>query len=67
MPKRKRSMDGDKIERYFKEGRGQGIKEEYKPWILAQDVPSLGRASRINGIKTNRQHDFLSDIERNYF
>ncbi|KGP76355.1 TnsA endonuclease [Desulfosporosinus sp. Tol-M] len=39
----------------------------YKPFIMIQDVPSLGRSSRPRGIKTGRQHDFLSDLERNYF
>ena len=39
----------------------------YKPFILIQDVPSLGRSSRLRGIKTGRQHEFLSDLERNYF
>jgi hypothetical protein len=39
----------------------------YKPFIVIQDVPSLGRSSRSCGIKTGRQHDFLSDLERNYF
>lgn len=39
----------------------------YKPYIVIQDVPSLGRSTRTYGIKTGRQHDFLSDLERNYF
>ena len=34
---------------------------------MIQDVPSKGRSSRVCGIKTGRQHDFLSDLERNYF
>lgn len=41
--------------------------QDYKPYILIQDVPSKGRSSRPCGIKTGRQHDFLSDLERNYF
>ena len=41
--------------------------KEYQPFILIQDVPSLGRSSRPRGIKTGRQHEFLSDLERNYF
>ncbi|MDP7979789.1 TnsA endonuclease N-terminal domain-containing protein [Bacillus sp. WLY-B-L8] len=32
-----------------------------------QDVSSLGRSTRLKGIKTARQHEFLSDLERNYF
>ncbi len=41
--------------------------QAYKPYILIQDVPSKGRSSRPYGIKTGRQHEFLSDLERNYF
>lgn len=51
----------------IKEGRGQGIGSEYKPWIKIQDVPSLGRSTRLKGIKTERQQEFLSDMETNYF
>jgi len=41
--------------------------KEYEPAITIRDLPSLGRSSRISGIRTGRQHDFLSDMERNYF
>lgn len=41
--------------------------KEYEPAITIRDLPSLGRSSRISGIRTGRQHDFLSDKERNYF
>ncbi|MBM7616168.1 TnsA endonuclease N-terminal domain-containing protein [Alkaliphilus hydrothermalis] len=67
MAKRKRTITKNKMEKLIKEGRGQGTGEEYRPWLLIQDVPSLGRATRLKGIKTNRQHEFLSDIERDYF
>ncbi len=40
---------------------------EYISALLIQDVPSNGRVGRIKGIKTNRMHSFLSDLERNYF
>ncbi|MGH4140477.1 TnsA endonuclease N-terminal domain-containing protein [Clostridium sp.] len=64
MAKRKRNLN---IPKMIKEGRGTGKGEKYKPWIKIQDVASLGRASRIKGIKTGRQHEFLSDMKRNYF
>lgn len=64
MAKRKRIMN---VEKMLKEGRGQGIGSTYKPWIRIQDVPSLGRVTRLKGIKTCRQHEFLSDLERNFF
>jgi len=67
MPKRKRMSNKKRIERFITEGRGQGTGNEYKPWILIQDVPSAGRSTRLKGIKTNRQHEFLSDMERDYF
>ncbi|MCM3491002.1 TnsA endonuclease N-terminal domain-containing protein [Alkalihalophilus marmarensis] len=64
MSKRKRTS---KNEKWIKEGRGSGIGSEYKPWLKIQDVSSLGRSTRLKGIKTKRQHEFLSDLERNYF
>lgn len=41
--------------------------EDYKPWITVQDFPSLGRISRIKGLKSKRQHEFLSTLEKKYF
>ncbi|GCD13013.1 TnsA endonuclease N-terminal domain-containing protein [Clostridium tagluense] len=64
MAKRERKLN---IEKLIKEGRGLGIGSEYKPWLKIQDVASLGRSTRLKGIKTGRQHEFLSDMERNYF
>lgn len=60
-------MRTDDIKKRLKEGRGIGVGQEYKPWIRIQDVPSKGRVTRLKGIKTCRQHEFLSDMERNYF
>jgi len=57
------SFVSDIIDIYEQIPRGK----EYKPAITIQDVPSLGRSSRIYGLKTDRQHDFLSDNERNYY
>lgn len=37
-----------------------------KPWLNIQDVSSKGRSTRLKSFKTNRQHEFLSDLERNY-
>lgn len=64
MSKRTRTS---KVEKWIKEGRGSGIGADYKPWLNIQDVSSLGRSTRLKGIKTKRQHEFLSDLERNYF
>ncbi|PED06616.1 Tn7-like element transposition protein TnsE [Bacillus pseudomycoides] len=64
MSKRKRTS---KIDKWIKEGRGTGSGADYQPWLKIQDVSSLGRSTRLKGIKTARQHEFLSDLERNYF
>nr|WP_254052811.1 TnsA endonuclease N-terminal domain-containing protein [Bacillus sp. V59.32b] len=64
MSKRTRTS---RTEKWIKEGRGSGFGAEYKPWLKIQDVSSKGRSTRLKGIKTNRQHEFLSDLERNYF
>jgi hypothetical protein len=65
--KRKSSMSLEKVEKYIKEGRGQGEMETYRPWLSIQSFPSMGRVSRIKGSKTNRIHHFLSDLELMYF
>jgi len=64
LAKRKRSTTE---ERKLKDGRGQGLGVDYKPWVTIQDVPSLGRSTRLRGNKVPRQFEFLSDLERNYF
>ncbi|AWC31043.1 heteromeric transposase endonuclease subunit TnsA (plasmid) [Bacillus cytotoxicus] len=64
MSKRKRTSA---VEKWIKEGRGTGTGTDYQPWLKIQDVSSLGRSTRLKGIKTSRQHEFLSDLERNYF
>lgn len=35
--------------------------------LKIQDVSTKGCSTRLKGIKTNRQHEFLSDLEHNYF
>ena len=67
MAKRRYGMDEDKITRFQKEGRGQGLGAEYKPWLTVQDVSSLGRSTRIHSHKTGREHHLLSDIETAVF
>lgn len=66
MAKRKRENRPELYAKWIKEGYGQGIGKEYKPWLTNQDVPSKGRATRLHGIKTDRQHDVFSDKEKKY-
>ncbi|WP_031517534.1 heteromeric transposase endonuclease subunit TnsA [Desulfofalx alkaliphila] len=67
MAKRKLEWNDNKLEKFIKEGRGQGRGSEYKPWLTIQDFPSLGRVSRLVGWKTKRVHHFFSDIQTRYF
>ncbi|WP_088014531.1 TnsA endonuclease N-terminal domain-containing protein [Gottfriedia acidiceleris] len=67
MAKRKRVLTEKKIDQFEKEGRGQGEKENYKPWFNIQDVSSHGLSTRVMGWKTNRIHHFLSKNETNFF
>lgn len=67
MAKRSNTTTDRRIERWVKEGRGQGVGHAYKPWLTIQDVPSLGRSHRVLGQKTGRLHHMLSDIEYGHF
>ena len=62
--KKKRNSD---YEKKIKEVRGIGEGVNYKPWIDIQDISSLGKPDRTKGLKTNRLHGFLSDLEQGYF
>lgn len=67
MVRSKRDWTEEKLDRYMKEGRGQGSGRDYKPWIKVSDFSSDGRVSRILGWKTNREHHFMSDGETRLF
>lgn len=67
MAKRRYSFDEEKIARFQKEGRGQGVGSAYRPWLTIHDVPSTGRATRIHSRKTGREHHLLSDLETSLF
>lgn len=47
----------------WKEGRGQGEKENYEPWITVHEVSSLGRRHRYLSDTVKRQHHLLSSHE----
>lgn len=67
MAKRNLEWNENKLKRFLKEGRGQGIGKDYKPWLTIQDFPSMGRVSRIYSNKTQRIHQFFSDNETRMF
>lgn len=55
------------IERWIKEGRGEGDGNEYKPWLYVWDVASKGRCHQIRGWRHRRVHHVLSDLEAYVF
>lgn len=55
------------VERHRKKGFGGGVGASYVPWLRVQDVPSQGRSHRIPGLKFDRVHHLLSDLERAYY
>ena len=67
MSKRKYDLTLKKLENRFKEKRGTGSGSKYIPWVNIHDFPSCGRSTRLLGIKTNRIHHFLSDLEESFF
>lgn len=67
MAKRNREVTLKKIQKWIKEGRGQGEGEHYKPWLTIQDVPSIGLATRKMGRTCKRQYQLMSNLERDYF
>ena len=67
MAKYKIEWTEEKYKRFIKEGRGQGEGKDYKPWLTIHDFPSMGRATRIFGWKTQRIHHLFSDLQLRYF
>jgi hypothetical protein len=67
MAKSRALIDRSTIERFRKEGRGQGTLQDYIPWLTVRDVPSHGKSSRDKGWKTGRTHHFLSTLELLYY
>lgn len=54
------------IDRHIEKGFGQGSSGLYVPWLRVQDVPSHGRSRKVQGIKVDRIHQLLSDLEYAY-
>lgn len=67
MAKRRENISSATAQKRFDKGHGRGELEEYKPWILVQNISSKGRSHRIKGNKINRVHHFLSDGELKLF
>jgi hypothetical protein len=67
MAKHKRVWNNTVYNKYVREGRGQGIGADYKPWIVIQDFASKGMVSRVVGVTTGRVHHLMSNLELRLF
>lgn len=56
-----------KTKRLIAEGRGQGVGSEYIPWSKTHEYSSIGRATRIMGIKIPRIFHLQSDNQYRAF
>ena len=57
MARRKQEWTHSKLERFQKEGRGQGAGKDYVPWVKIQDFPfhRFNSISRINSLANIRR------------
>lgn len=55
------------IERKIRLGFGQGVLENYKPWLNHFSFSSKGRNFITRGVKVNRLYELFSDLERDYY
>ncbi|ABA77458.1 Tn7-like transposition protein A [Pseudomonas fluorescens Pf0-1] len=55
------------ISRHISNGFGGGAGSSYIPWLRVQDVPSLGHSRKVHGVKVDRIHHLLSNLEHGAF
>lgn len=60
-------MNEKTVQRFIAEGRGKGHGVNYKPWITVRDISSIGESRRVQGLKINREHQLLSNVEWHLF
>lgn len=51
------------VERWIKDGFGQGKEAAYKPFMFVRDVPSIGASNTVKSWVTGRNHHYLSRQE----
>ena len=54
-----------RIVAWTRDGRGQGERADYTPWLFTRNVKSRGRKHRMRGILHDRVMHLMSDLERN--
>lgn len=67
MSRKKIIWTDEKVNNFIKQGRGQGEKAQYIPWLSVGEFSSLGRSHRIKDTQSGRIHHFFSDLEKNYY
>lgn len=67
MCRNRRKLTQPNIKKLIKEGRGQGERESYSPWITIHDLSSKGFKHRVRGNTVDRTHHLLSNNEWFYF
>ncbi|MCF8564688.1 TnsA endonuclease C-terminal domain-containing protein [Alicyclobacillus tolerans] len=64
----KQPWTNEKLNKLLKEGRGQdAVGKDYIPWVKISDFPSIGRATRIFGVKIPRIYHIQSDNQLRCF
>jgi hypothetical protein len=67
MARNRTTFNAATLKKWIAERRGLGHGKDYKPWLKVQNVPSNGYVNRIKGFKTQRRHEFMSNLEASYF
>jgi len=65
--KKRVTLNKETIEKFKKQGLGQGRGSEYQPWLNVHSFSSTGIATRLYGYKTGRSHSFMSNLEKKYY
>nr|WP_180202066.1 TnsA endonuclease N-terminal domain-containing protein [Pseudomonas sp. SbOxS1]NYU01372.1 endonuclease [Pseudomonas sp. SbOxS1] len=58
-----RLVTQDWIDKRIASGVGQGVREQYRPWIKVRSVASLGSSHIVPGVRIRRAHHLLSKAE----
>lgn len=58
-----RRITQDWIDKRIASGVGQGVREQYRPWIKVRSIASLGSSHIVPGLKVQRAHHLLSKAE----
>lgn len=65
-PVRSKLVTQEAIDKRIASGDGQGVREDYVPWIKIRAFPSRGTSHIVPGVKVHRAHHLLSNAEYHY-